>query len=325
MEDNMDQASALPAAPRQFAFDCTYPTQYEHMLRTQWLVRKFRTNESGSAFRAVGRRQGLRGFLISECEYSADAEVEFDGLPFVRQQFAVKENTTGSARVGRQEFRVDASTSCVVPANVENVMRYPAGHRELIVRIPPETLETKLTSLIGVLPRSTLRFSSGPVRGAHFDRLRRFLMLLVDEMARPETPHLVITELEDTFLMQFLAGNEHNHHHKLLETPKQATPRIIRLVEEYIVANWDKPFTIEEVAREFGMAVRTIYATFKQHRGYGPKTFLRQTRLNKARELLRKSSMDVATVAKLCGFSNAGHFAHYYRAAFGELPSSTAR
>ena len=67
------------------------------------------------------------------------------------------------------------------------------------------------------------------------------------------------------------------------------------------------------------------FSSTKQHRGYGPKTFLRQTRLNKAHELLRKSSMDIATVAKLCGFSNAGHFAHYYRATLGELPSSTAR
>jgi transcriptional regulator GlxA family with amidase domain len=150
-------------------------------------------------------------------------------------------------------------------------------------------------------------------------------MLLVDEVRRPETPDLVVTELKDTFLMQFLAGNDHNHRDKLFETPKQATPRSVQLVEEYIVANWDKPFTIEQIAREFGIAGRTIYATFKQHRGYGPKTFLRQTRLNKARELLRRSSMDVATVAKLCGFANAGHFAHYYRAAFGELPSNTAR
>jgi transcriptional regulator GlxA family with amidase domain len=163
------------------------------------------------------------------------------------------------------------------------------------------------------------------VSGAHFDRLRRFLMLLVDEISRPETPHLVIAELEDTFLMQFLAGNDHNHRNTLFEAPKQSAPRSVQRVEEYIAANWDKPFTIEQIAREFDMSARTIYATFKQHRGYGPKTFLRQTRLNKARELLRKSGMDVATVAKLCGFSNAGHFAHYYRTAFGELPSSTAR
>jgi AraC-like DNA-binding protein len=270
----------------------------------------------------------LSRFYISDSEYDTHSEVHFDGLPFVRQQFVVNESgesTQATTRIGRNEFLIAPTASCIIPMHIENTMRYPPGHRQFILRVPPASLDSSLTSLIGVLPRGGLRFTTDPVRGAHFERLRRFLILLVDEISRPEAPHLVIKELEDTFLMQFLAGNDHNYRDKLFEAPKQATPRSVQLVEEYIVANWDKPFTIEDVANITGISARTIYATFKQYRGYGPKTFLRQTRLNKARELLQKSGMDVTTIAKLCGFSNAGHFAHYYRAAFGELPSSTAR
>jgi AraC-like DNA-binding protein len=320
----MDQEPLLPALRREFTYETTDAREYEAMMRSQWLARGFDVDDNGN-FRAAGRKRPLSRFFISECKFDTRLEVTFDGMPFVRQQFAVAGPTKGSTRVGRREFTIDANISCVIPMHVDNAMRYTPGHHQFIVRIPPQTLETSLTSLIGVLPRSALHFESGPVQGAHFERLSRFLMLLIDEVSRPETPPLVVTELEDTFLMQFLAGNQHNHLDKLFETPKQATPRNVQLVEEYITANWDKPFTIDDLAREFEMSVRTIYATFKQHRGYGPKTFLRQTRLNKAREMLRKSGMDVAAVAKLCGFANAGHFAHYYRAAFGELPSSTAR
>ena len=64
---------------------------------------------------------------------------------------------------------------------------------------------------------------------------------------------------------------------------------LIRQVREQkiralFLENMSNPGLVEQIAREFDMSARTIYTTFKQHRGYGPKTFLRQTRLNKARE-----------------------------------------
>jgi transcriptional regulator GlxA family with amidase domain len=36
-------------------------------------------------------------------------------------------------------------------------------------------------------------------------------------------------------------------------------------------------------------------------------------------------STTVTDVALACGFGNLGHFAHYYRAAFGESPSASLR
>jgi AraC-like DNA-binding protein len=313
----------IPAAPQDLVFDTTDPAEFEHVLKSEWLAKSFRTAQRPEDFQAVGRKRKLTRLDIAQCGYSGESEVHFDGLPFVRQQFSLAGRTTTKA--GRNEFTIDTSSSCILPANVDSTLLFTSGYRQLIVRIAPDILETALTNLIGVLPRGALRFTGTPARGAHFERLRRFMMLMADETGRAETPLLVVRELEDAFLTQFLSANEHNHREKLLATPAQSVPRHVRLIEEYIAANWDKPFTIDDIARVTGVSVRTIYATFKQHRGYGPKTFLRQTRLNRARELLRKSGMDVATVAKICGFSNAGHFARYYRAAFGELPSSTAR
>lgn len=320
----MNRSPDAPAFSQELNFDITDVREYEHMLKSEWHARSFEVADGGKDFRAFGKKLQLPRLSISRSEYEARIEIAFEGLAFVRQQFAIGAAVT-STRVGRNECNVDLTTSCVVPMNVETTVRCPVNHQQVVVRIPPSSLETSLTSLIGVLPRSALRFNGGSVSGPHYERLRRFLMLLIDEISRPDTPLLVAAELEDTFLMQFLAANDHNHRDRLLLTPKQATPKSVQMIEEYIIANWDKPFTIDEVAAVTGVAARTIYATFKQHRGYGPKTFLRQTRLNKARELLRKGAFDVATVAKLCGFSNAGHFAHYYRTAFGELPSSTSR
>jgi len=56
-------------------------------------------------------------------------------------------------------------------------------------------------------------------------------------------------------------------------------------------------------------------------------TFVRQVRLRHAQEMLMRASPEttVTSVAYACGFSNLGHFAKYYHAAFGEHPSATLK
>ena len=56
-------------------------------------------------------------------------------------------------------------------------------------------------------------------------------------------------------------------------------------------------------------------------------TFVRQVRLRHAKHMLEHATPEttVTSVAYDCGFSNLGHFAKYYHAAFGEYPSTTLR
>jgi transcriptional regulator GlxA family with amidase domain len=56
-----------------------------------------------------------------------------------------------------------------------------------------------------------------------------------------------------------------------------------------------------------------------------PMQYLRATRLEHARELLRRSQPErrIADVALDCGFTHLGRFAIAYREKFGESPSET--
>jgi AraC-like DNA-binding protein len=307
----------------QQVIETTSAAQAEHALKTLWLATSFTTSGNDRSFHALNRKRNLKRFGMSFCYYSCASETTFGELPFVRQQFILA--GSGSSKIGRRETIVDPSQTCIIPAGAAASLIYSADHQQLIFRIPTETLVTSLTSMLGALPRGPLRFSQAPLKDASFERLRRFALTLADEASDPQIPAVLIDELEDTFLAYFLTCNDHSYRGQLLEPPAQAAPRHVTMVEEYIAANWDKPFTVEDIARITDISARTIYATFSLHRGYGPKTFLRQVRLNKARELLRQGRYDVATVARMCCFPSAGRFARYYRAAFGELPSDTRR
>jgi AraC-like DNA-binding protein len=316
-------AQIAPYLAAQQIAETTDAAETEHALKTLWLATSFTTADNGKRFEALHRRRNLRRLGVSFCYCNWPSETTFGELPFVRQQFVLA--SSGSSKIGRKETVVDRSQTCIIPADASAGFLCGAEYQQLGFRIPAEALETSLTSLLGALPRGQLRFSQAPLKGANFERLRRFALTFADEVGDPQMPAVLLDELEDTFLAYFLTFNDHSHRERLLEPPTTAAPRHIAMVEEYIAANWDRPFTVEDIARVTGISARSIYATFSRYRGYGPKTFQRQVRLNKARDLLRQGRHDVATISRLCGFASAGRFARYYRAAFGELPSETRR
>lgn len=100
----------------------------------------------------------------------------------------------------------------------------------------------------------------------------------------------------------------------------------IRNVLRHIEDNWDKPISLSELGRIYGVSPRTIQKYFASN-GTTPNRFFKSIRLRKARRLLQSgdASTTVTSVALCCGFSNMGHFAKDYRAEFGEPPSDTIR
>ena len=126
-------------------------------------------------------------------------------------------------------------------------------------------------------------------------------------------------------MTHFLLANQHNFRTLLEKQARHAGPWQVRMAEEYIDANWDKPITLELLSGITGASTRSLHEKFKQARGYSPMAFAKQVRLKRARELLLRPApaTSVTTVSSACGFSNLGHFAKDYFKIFGERPSET--
>jgi AraC family transcriptional activator of mtrCDE len=56
-----------------------------------------------------------------------------------------------------------------------------------------------------------------------------------------------------------------------------------------------------------------------------PMTFVREVRLERADELLRSTTLDVATVAHRTGFASRSHFSRIFRETFGVPPAERRR
>jgi transcriptional regulator GlxA family with amidase domain len=101
----------------------------------------------------------------------------------------------------------------------------------------------------------------------------------------------------------------------------------VRRAEAYIESHWNEPITIAGLARATAASARSIFYHFKNGRGQSPMSFVKQVRLEHAREMLesRGTNRSVTEIAVDCGFGNLGHFAGDYLKRFGERPSDTLK
>jgi transcriptional regulator GlxA family with amidase domain len=69
--------------------------------------------------------------------------------------------------------------------------------------------------------------------------------------------------------------------------------------------------------------VRQLERLFRRHLGHGIHRQYSALRLERARQLLRETTLPVLDVAVATGFSSSSQFARAYKRSFGEPPSRT--
>ncbi|WP_127090990.1 helix-turn-helix domain-containing protein [Aquabacter cavernae] len=94
---------------------------------------------------------------------------------------------------------------------------------------------------------------------------------------------------------------------------------------EYVMANLSRRITLTDLEVVSGQSARSLQYSFQKQFGCPPLVWIRNERLNAARDLLmtRGAESSVTAVALMFGFSNLGDFSRLYREKFGEYPSET--
>lgn len=88
---------------------------------------------------------------------------------------------------------------------------------------------------------------------------------------------------------------------------------------EYITENWDKSFSVSDLAKKCCVSESTLYHLFQSELGQTPVKFLNSIRINIAIEYLENSNYSISTVSRAVGFNSENHF----RKVFSELTGTT--
>jgi AraC-like DNA-binding protein len=302
------------------------PNEVRSLLLDVFDARYFDVRQDSRPFHVAWNYARLKQLDLGYAHYNSAVSVGVAGIGMVRQMFSL----TGSSRTafGSRQFTSDRHNSSLIPAGVEARVDRGAGHGELRLRIDAAALKAKLGAIIGTSIARNLEFAA-PEGQPELQRLHRLLMFLAGQLdcEGAKIPDQVMAEYEQLVMVTFLTTNRHNFSHLLERAQPAPGPWQVRLVEEYIEANWKMPLNIESLAAVTGGSARSIFKAFKEARGISPMAFVKRVRLNHARRMLQEpaEATSVIDVAFHCSFLNPGHFARDYRLAFGELPSETLR
>ncbi|CAN7574771.1 GlxA family transcriptional regulator [Mycolicibacterium frederiksbergense] len=91
---------------------------------------------------------------------------------------------------------------------------------------------------------------------------------------------------------------------------------------EWALAHLDEPLTVQALARHAHMSPRTFNRRFRAETGEAPGSWIRNRRVDRARELLESRNLPVDEVARLSGLGTGGNLRHHLRRGVGMSPSS---
>jgi transcriptional regulator GlxA family with amidase domain len=91
---------------------------------------------------------------------------------------------------------------------------------------------------------------------------------------------------------------------------------------EWALQHLDEELTVQRLARHAKMSPRTFNRRFREETGQSPGGWVRDRRIDRARELLESRDLPVDEVARLSGLGSGGNLRHHLRRGVGMSPSS---
>lgn len=102
-------------------------------------------------------------------------------------------------------------------------------------------------------------------------------------------------------------------------------PATRRRLVDYIDANLAQTPTLGELAEIACLSEFHFSRMFRTSFGMPPSAWIASQRLDRARALLRTTTLAVDQIAAQCGYADASHFGHRFRAAVGAAPLAYRR
>ena len=89
-------------------------------------------------------------------------------------------------------------------------------------------------------------------------------------------------------------------------------PACVQDARAYLGEHFGEHITLDDLSRRYNLNKYYFLKLFKRYTGFTPNEFLIQTRINKAKELLRTSSSSISQIAASVGVYNTSHFINLF-------------
>ena len=108
---------------------------------------------------------------------------------------------------------------------------------------------------------------------------------------------------------------------ELEQAKENESSRPIRMAKKYIMQNFHRNISLEEVCEHVGFSAAYFSAMFKKETGEGFAKYLMRIRMEEAKQLLRETGIPVAEICEKVGYNDRKHFTHTFHKYTGVNPA----
>jgi AraC-like DNA-binding protein len=276
---------------------------------------------AGAASRFVANLAKLSDGFLSYCKYDAPIAIKFEAADYTRLIYQMRDDN--AVFLDGDASAVDACRAgFLIPAGRRWQACYAANLENLALRIPNTTLQRKLSAYLGSDCKALDLLQPSAADPRRAEKLRQAIFQVTADMEKAGKhflANLAVTALDDISLRMLTCFSPR----VLAMESSPAAPSAVQLgwVEQYLVAHYDQPITLERLADISGVSARSVIWYFRMRYGCTPQRYLERVRLQMAHLQLRIfSGNSVESVALQCGFPSIAAFKCSYAQQFGVPP-----
>ncbi len=100
----------------------------------------------------------------------------------------------------------------------------------------------------------------------------------------------------------------------------QARPAMLRMIAQFIQANYTKHITLSDLCDEFQVSKQYVMRLFKKHYGISPTSYIIRVKMEKGKKLLKYTVLNVEEVSFSLGYPSY-YFCRLFKRTYGYTPS----
>ncbi|HJQ17423.1 MAG TPA: helix-turn-helix transcriptional regulator [Allosphingosinicella sp.] len=292
---------------------------------------QLRVSHSASELAFIHRCITFGSIQIDLSDIHCDGDFRVDAIDEL-DCYYLKQIVSGSCAlsIDNQEFVAERGQAFAVnPFGTFSVRL--RGHCEILkIRIDRGALEQALGEELNTNITLPLCFSPAPISSKKLQPVGAIIDLIYRDAEEADVfgNWRLGRHFERLVHLAILHCLPNNYSEMLHQAAERVPPYYVRKIEEYIRTHISRDILVEDLAEVANMSKRSLFYNFRRWRNTTPRGYLKNVRLDVAREALSTGgdrSRSVTDVATSVGYWNLGRFASEYRARFGELPSETLR
>jgi AraC-like DNA-binding protein len=325
--------NAIQVAPSDPWIRTTSPELSIHLCKTSFYPHRLRLLGPSRHFGLIQRVTRVGPITVGDITYATD--VALLGFDESRASYHINVPLNGGLESRHRGLEITSSpevASIYRPDGEMTVTRWPAGTRNLTVKIDHFAVDRALESLVEGSVDSPIPFEAAlPLDGAAAQSWVRLLLTVQRQLDYPDSviAHSVVSvPLVESLLHGFLLVADHPYRETLATPAEPGRPAVVRNAMDIIEAGAHLPLSTSALARQCHVSVRTLQEGFRRHVGMSPMAYVRVVRLRRAhRDLCSADPADstVAAIAHRWGFTNLGRFAATHKATYGQTPIQALR